>query len=231
MQNLVLAALNIFSGVRNLINEGFKALISFILDIFSDLNPDILDRIEKAIKEKKDEIIAKVISLLTGLPSIPDISLIIPSLESILDYFKIEIDLDIDLTFENLKSLVFPGIPELSIPQGMLLVFIKIIVSFIEILKDLFTNLSSFLLSLKDFLLLILSGQFVEAIKLIFENIISYIVEKLLEFAPTMINAVSMICSFVKFLEIGTKVFAIIFIGHLLGPGLIFETIAKLILG
>ncbi len=222
LKDLVTAVLLIPTG------KGFKKFISYIAGLFPDSSKEIINKIKKAIKKQKDKIEEKIIAILLALPTIP--TLVIPTLENILEYLGIEIDLDIDLTLPNLRALLFPGIPELSVPQGILLIFLKTILAFIEILTDLFTNLSSFLFAIGEILQLILQLKFLEAINSILGKVIEYAMEKILSIAPEIIGSASFLCTLMAFLELAAKIICVALFGHLFGPGLIFQTIAGLIM-
>ncbi|MBT4435877.1 hypothetical protein HOD02_06155 [bacterium] len=228
----------VFAGLTDLVKavlliptatkKGFNKLIDFILSLFPDMSKEIIKKIKKALKEEKDKIVGKVIALLAGIPSFPDI--VLPSLENLLEYFGVEIDLDIELTLPNLRAMIYPGIPELSVPQGILLIFMKIILSFIEIVTDLFTNLSSFLFAIGEMLQLILQLKFLEAIMLILQKIIEFLMEKIISISPEIVGSSSFLCTLMAFLELGAKIFCITLLGHLLGPGLVFQTMASLVM-
>jgi hypothetical protein len=209
-------------------NQGFKKLIAYIAGLFPDRSNEIINKIKKAIKDQKEKIVAKIIAILLALPTIPTI--VLPTLESILEYLGIEIDLDVDLTLPNLRAMLFPGIPELSVPQGILLIFLKTILAFIEILTDLFTNLSSFLFAIGEILQLILQLKFLEAINSILQKVIEYAMEKILSIAPEIIGSASFLCTLMAFLELAAKIICVALFGHLFGPGLIFQTIAGIIM-
>ena len=226
----------VFKGLKDLVaavlliptGKGFKKFISYIAGLFPDSSKEIINKIKKAIKKQKDKIEEKIIAILLSLPTIP--TLVLPTLENILEYLNIEIDLEIDLTLSNLRSMIYPGIPELSLPQGILLIFLKTILAFIEILTDLFTNLSSFLFSIGEILQLILQLKFLEAINSMLGKVIEYAMEKILSIVPEIIGSASFLCTLMAFLELAAKIICVSLFGHLFGPGLIFQTIAGLIM-
>ena len=95
---------------------------------------------------------------------------------------------------------------------------------------DLFTNLSSFLFAIGEILQLILQLKFLEAIMLILQKIIEFLMEKIISISPEIVGSSSFLCTLMAFLELGAKIFCITLLGHLLGPGLVFQTMASLVM-
>jgi hypothetical protein len=208
---------------------GFKNFVNILADIFEDEGEEFIEKFKKSMKDKKKEIVEGFIALfIEEQPEIPSFQA--PGPATVLEYFGIVLDPDKPLTNEDIVALVFPGIPRLSIPQGMLIIFIKIITTFIEIIVDLITNGALAFVSLGELFGLLLQGQFAEIIKTITGGLVEFIMEKFNEKIPEMFEAPTFLCSLLAFLELGVKIFTVGIIGHIVGPGLIFQAIAFLII-
>jgi len=208
---------------------GFKNFVNILADIFEDEGEEFIEKFKKSMKDKKKEIVEGFIALfIEEQPEIPSFQA--PGPATVLEYFGIVLDPDKPLTNEDIVALVFPGIPRLSIPQGMLIIFIKIITTFIEIIVDLITNGALVFVSLGELFGLLLQGQFAEIIKTITGGLVEYIMEKFNEKIPEMFEAPTFLCSLLAFLELGVKILTVGIIGHIVGPGLIFQAIAFLII-
>jgi len=205
--------------------EGFKDLIDFIVSVFEPEGKDIVKLIKKSMKDKKDAIKEKVLEIISpisipAMPEIPDFSL-----QGIIEFLGIEFPEPIDVNLQ-IPSLLFPGIPGLS-PPGFAMLIFKIITLFIEELIRISMGMAQ-IFSIDELLSYVLSADIPGLINYLFKSFSSYFIAKIKEAIPEFDNMVVFICSIFAYLEKMIQIFALVTIGHLIGPGLILQSVADL---
>ena len=199
--------------------NAFKELVAFLVSVFKPEGEEIVKKIKKAIEAKKDQLIKKIVELITGIPKMPDIQL--PTMATIVEWLGIEFEEPIDVD-KHLPSLMFPGIPPI-VPPGFIIIILKTITALIETIFSIFTDVNlletlyKYIMAL-DFLGLIgaLIGIFVEAM---LEAIRKFMK---IDGMPTFL------CTVLAYLEKMIQLCVITVIGHLIGPGLMIQGMADL---
>jgi len=205
--------------------EGFKDLIDFIMSIFEPEGKETVKLIKKSMKDSKDAIKAKVLEIIApfsipAIPEIPDLSI-----QGIIEFLGIEFPEPIDVNLQ-IPTLLFPGIPGLS-PPGFAMLIFKVITLFVEELIRISMGAAQ-IFSIDELLAYILSADLPGLIGYLFESFSSYFIAKLREEIPGFDNMIVFVCSLFAYLEKMIQIFVLVTIGHLIGPGLILQSVADL---
>jgi len=218
------AGWDLLLAIKDFIESAFiniDGVLDVVKEIFKDASEEVRDAITDAINAKKDEIKEKIKAMV--LP--PDIKLpVMPTLEGLFDW------LDIDMDPVNIPSLVFPGIPGLA-PPGFLMMFFKILQALVDLVKDVikmnWPALPFDYMKIPEFILPV--PDFPGLIGYLGESIIGMLVEKIKEFIPEFESLPNTVATIIAYLQNIIAVIIVIILGHLVGPGMIIESVAKLL--
>ena len=206
-------------------DEAIKELIAYLAEIFEPEGEEIVNKIENAIEDKKDQLIEKIIELIAGLPTLP-LPLEIPTLETIFKWLGIEFEPPIEAEVQ-IPSLLFPGLFPIA-PPGFVMILLRTIVVMIEEIAKIIAGVSSLFkpaIILRDY---ILKADFIGLIEHLIGGFVALMMEKIREFCPQIDVMVVFLCSMLAYLEKMIQLIVLITIGHLIGPGLILQSIADL---
>lgn len=201
--------------------DAFKELVDFLASVFEPEGEEVVKKIKKAIEDKKDQLIDKIIEMVApGIPKLPDIKL--PTMATIVELLGVEFEEPIEID-KQLPSLLFPGIPP-EVPPGFIIIAFKTIIALIETMISVLTDVTIYAYLFSEF---IMKGDFLGLIGALIGIFVEEMLKSIRKFMK--IDGIPVfLCTVLAYLEKLIQLCVITTIGHLIGPGLIIQGMADL---
>ena len=164
-----------------------------------------------------------IVEVVLGIPKLP-LPLDVPTIETIFIWLGIEFDPPVDAELQ-IPPLLFPGLFPIA-PPGFLMILLKTIVVMIEEIAKIIAGASTLFNIKTIFKNYIIKADFVGLVGYLIGRFVSLMIEKIREFCPQIDVMVVFLCSMLAYLEKMVQLCVLIVIGHLVGPGLILQSIA-----